>query len=547
VARDTATGTPQLVVVERVTRASPVPAARTELLRRGRALKALEHPKVVRVRDVFERDAEVLVVSDYVDGEWLSSLMMMQPRPPLGVMLRIVIDVLEGLGALHGLRDERDQPLGFVHGALGPDTVLVAADGVAEIARSCRLPRPGTNERYVAPERRRGGDGPADVGSDIYAAGSILRDIVADAPSDATWAEPLTDIAWRACAVDPETRWPSALAMATSVRRVAGTRLATAAAVSEFMRRRFGEKMLGRRAALEALDEPGAPSSEPVSLKPSDLELLDPSSAPTLVGKLPALVPTLQPPPVQSVAPPLPVPKEAPVARVTLVKKPALILESQELHEPPELPEAATKRRPTTDPSPGISATPSPQQVQPQKSLPPPTIRPEDAAPMVEAYRRQLPTFPTFDEPVPARRRTALQGVLIAGALAGTFVLGLWLGRTYPPPTETGPAVCPSATTLAAVRTIPPPTATSIPTATATTSIATLAASSSPVESASAPPSATSVPTAVPTTPAWAMTTPTPHPTTAPTVTPGVVAPKPVPTVAPKPSATHGGFVPEEL
>jgi hypothetical protein len=313
--------------------------------------------------------------------------------------------------------------------------------------------------------------------------------------------------------------------MATSVRRVAGTRLATAAAVSEFMRRRFGEKMLGRRAALEALDEPGAPSSEPVSLKPSDLELLDPSSAPTLVGKLPALVPTLQPPPVQSVAPPLPVPKEAPVARVTLVKKPA----------------------PTTDPSPGISATPPPQQVQPQKSLPPPTIRPEDAAPMVEAYRRQLPTFPTFDEPVPARRRTALQGVLIAGALAGTFVLGLWLGRTYPPPTETGPAVCPSATTLAAVRTIPPPTATSIPTATATTSIATLAASSSPVESASAPPSATSVPTAVPTTPAWAMTTPTPHPTTAPTVTPGVVAPKPVPTVAPKPSATHGGFVPEEL
>src|ERR1700733_10925037 len=88
VARDTSTGSPQLVVVERVTRVSAVPAARAELLRRGRALKAPEHPKVGRGRDVVERDAEILVVSDYIDGEWLSSLMMMQPRPSLGVMLR---------------------------------------------------------------------------------------------------------------------------------------------------------------------------------------------------------------------------------------------------------------------------------------------------------------------------------------------------------------------------------------------------------------------------------------------------------------------------
>jgi 3'-phosphoadenosine 5'-phosphosulfate sulfotransferase (PAPS reductase)/FAD synthetase len=66
VARDTSSGSPHLVVVERVTRASPVPAARSELQRRGRALKALEHPKVVRVRDVFERDAMLYAASPYV-------------------------------------------------------------------------------------------------------------------------------------------------------------------------------------------------------------------------------------------------------------------------------------------------------------------------------------------------------------------------------------------------------------------------------------------------------------------------------------------------
>ena len=156
-------------------------------------------------------------------------------------MLRLVIDVLEALGALHELQDERDQPLGFVHGAVGPDTVLVADDGVAEVARACRLPRPGTNERYIPPELRRG-EGPAEVRSDVYAAGAILRDVLAAAPGDAAWAEPLTDIAWRACAVDTENRWPSAAAMATAIRRIAGSRLATATTVAEFVRKRFGEK-----------------------------------------------------------------------------------------------------------------------------------------------------------------------------------------------------------------------------------------------------------------------------------------------------------------
>jgi hypothetical protein len=583
VARDTSTGSPQLVVVERVTRASPVPAARTELQRRGRALKALEHPKVVRVRDVFERDAEVLVVSDYVDGEWLSSLMMMQPRPPVGVMVRVVIDVLEGLGALHGLHDDRDQPMGFVHGALGPDTVIVAADGVAEIARACRLPRPGTNERYVAPELRRG-DGPADVGSDIYAAGAILRDIVADAPSDATWAEPLTDIAWRACAVDPDNRWPSALAMATSVRRIAGSRLATAAVVAEFMRRQFGERILGRRAALEALDEPGAPSSEPVSLKASELELLDPSSLPTLIEPLPAIVPTLKPPPVQP-APPARLPVREVAAPRPAAKKPALILETQELPDPPEL-DPSTLRRPVGAPA-AKSVSPRPPQVQAppvrasqvpapsapparapqvlampvplapvpaaqtQKSLPPPTIQPEEPGPLSESYRRQMPTFPTFEEREPPRsRRTAMQGMLIAAAIVGTFVLGWWLGRTSTPPNETPRAMVPSPRPLVAATATTAPTPT--PSLTVTASAPEPAvASSTPVVPASAPPAATSVAVAVPTAP---VSTSQPRPATTSIAAPTVaVVPTPAPTpsaaptVAPKPSATHGGFVPEEL
>jgi hypothetical protein len=538
VARDTSKAA-ALVVVERVTAASPAPAARAELLRRGRALRALEHPKVVRVRDVFERDAEVLVVTDYVDGEWLASLMMMQPRPPLGVMLRLVIDVLEGLGALHGLRDERDQPLGFVHGALGPDTVLVAEDGVAEIAGACRLPRPGANERYVAPELRRGKD-PPGVRSDVYAAGCILRDVLADAPADVTWAEPLTDIAWRACAVDPENRWPSALAMATTVRRVAGSRLATATVVAEVVRRRFGEKIRGRRAALEMLPHAGrSPSSEPLSLTSSEMELLDPPSSPTLVQAVPleALRKSV-PPPHEEESPPPPTPREQALARIVLVKKPAFLVEADV--EVQDEPEPATKRKP----SPAAPRREATVAVAPAPRPRSPSVRAaprEDPPEVLEAYRRQMPTFPTFEQP--PRRRAAMQALVVGGAILLTFVLGWWLGRKYAPAEAARPE--PASVTPQVVATMPSPAIAASPAPSvrtlaplpATSSVARVTPTPSPAATPTVPPVAPPIPTSAarPAVPAHR-----PVPTAAPDPD---VAPKP----APKPSATHGGYVPEEL
>jgi hypothetical protein len=517
VARDTSTTPPHLVVVERVTRASPVPSARNELLRRGRALRALEHPKVVRVRDVLERDAEVLVVSDYVDGEWLS-LLMTQPHPPLGVMLRLVVDVLEGLAALHDLRDERDQPLGFVHGALGPDTVLVAEDGVAEIARACRLPRPGSNERYVAPELRRGSE-PSDVRSGVYAAGSILRDVLADAPADATWAEPLTDIAWRACAVDPENRWPSALAMATTVRRVAGARLATTAAVAELMRRRFGERMRGRRTALEAVHDAPPPSSAPLSLSAAEMELVDSSKEPTVVQTVP---PTHRPPP-----PPRPA-REVPPARVALVKTPAPVVETEAQAEKRRLGEEITPRG-TRALLPHASRQPTPP--------PSATVVSDDEPKVLEAYRREMPTFPTFEEEPPRRRRAAIQGMVVGGAIVLTFVTGWWLGRKYAPSTDTAaPALSTTAPTPVAV--------TTLSTTVAAPAQSVASSTARPLPSSGTPSAmAAALPTPAPTwtTPA-AVRVPTPPPPSTPTA--DVAAPRTPP--EPK-SATHGGYVPEEL
>jgi hypothetical protein len=595
VAADVSGGSRRLVLIERVTRTSPVPAARAELLRRGRALKALEHPKVVRVRDVFERDGDVLVLSDYVDGEWLASLMMMQPRPPLEVMLRLVVDVLEGLGALHDLRDERDQPIGFVHGGVAPDTVLVADDGVAEIARACRLPRPGPNERYVPPELWRGGE-PAEPRCDIYAAGAILRDILADAPAEAKWAEPLTEIAWRACAVEPEDRWPSAAAMATTVRRITGPRLATASVVADFVRRNFGAKIRARRADLESADESSPPSSgEPISLGPSDMEVVSgPPSSSSLVATLP---------------PPAVVKKEAPVARISLIKKPVPSLADDEVTQraqppskttqlglapPAPMPQPATPAAATAThvglapPSPSPSKAPQPTPpvadlwIPPvlsapaaattppvQESLPPPTIIPEDGDPTA-AYRRQLPTFPTFEEAPLPKSRGGLLALMVAGAMVLTFGLGWWLGRSTP---EAPPQAAPA-------RTVAPSTATTTAPSTRATASAAPDVSAGPSASASASagPTASVAPAAsavASSSPATAAVTPAASATAS--ISPGMtiapqkpqatstrptwtapatataVAPKPIETAtapAPptaKPTASAGGYVPTEL
>jgi hypothetical protein len=568
VARDTSVTPPRLVVLERATRASPKGDERAGVVQRCKALVRLEHPKVVPIREVVERSGEVLVVCDFVDGEWLSALMGLDPRPPVEVLLRVVLDVLEGLAALHDLKDEKGQHLKIVHGSLSPDSVLVADDGVAEIARPFGT-APQKPDRFVAPELRRG-EAPADVRADVYSAGAMLREVLGSASAEAKWAEQLTDIAWRACSVDPENRWPSAASMATTLRRIAGSKLASSDDLAKFLRRYFGSRMNARRASLDLVDESGPPSSgEPISLRPSDMMVIEPPSAPTLVESRPP-----------------PVPHRAPIAKVALVKK------SLELVE---IPEPAVERPVASVAQKGMSAiAPPPVQIleapmRPKAaSLPPPDIIvPEEVEPaprpapsarpappsmrakaasqpdeVSESYRRQMPTFPIMEPP--PRRSTGVQAMAIAAAMVITFGVGWWLGRNYPPPAEATQAACASLVTPPVVQAAPTPVI--VPTV-----VATASASTAPVPSVSAvgvigAPSATAgtiamVTTAAPTAPTTSAVG-VARPVTG--MAPPVVAPKPSgaapitsavepkPTAEPKPApaprpAGSAGYVPGEL
>src|SRR5580692_2288774 len=120
------------LVLERLPRES-----RPSLARDAASLSRLHHPNLVHVRKVESNADGVDLVSDFVEGETLSELLQLSEssggRLPLEVTLRIVVDVLNGLSALHGHRDEARQPLGLFHAHVTPANILVGSDGTTRL------------------------------------------------------------------------------------------------------------------------------------------------------------------------------------------------------------------------------------------------------------------------------------------------------------------------------------------------------------------------------------------------------------------------------
>ena len=337
-------GGKQLVVVERIERgASYNDQEIGDWVRDARRLATLEHPNIGRVRDVVIRGEEVLVVSDFVDGVRCSELMAGAERPPLEIALRILVDALSGLGALHNLRDAKREPLKLFHAELTPECIVVGLDGVARVISACRVKsaraRPGRGgSAYLAPEILLEDDS-ADARSDVYSAGVILWEALtgrslfpntqpsaivtallsgrmtrATVPAGSPWAAPLADVAARTLSADPSKRFPSAAALAAELRRIAGPKLPPPARVATYVRGAFGDRIQARRAALERGETASREVSkvDGVEAPPSqELAEVDVSFSP---ADRPSAIPTPIPPSNEIVAvpvapPPLPPPR----------------------------------------------------------------------------------------------------------------------------------------------------------------------------------------------------------------------------------------------
>src|SRR5205823_6573740 len=103
-------GKPCLVVVERLPRdAGSSDEEAAEYVRDARAAASLQHANVVRARAIGVSRDEIVVACDFVEGELLSDLWStvgaVGSMVPIDIAVRMLVDVLSGLGALHSLSD----------------------------------------------------------------------------------------------------------------------------------------------------------------------------------------------------------------------------------------------------------------------------------------------------------------------------------------------------------------------------------------------------------------------------------------------------------
>jgi serine/threonine protein kinase len=154
----------------------------------ARLAARIRHSNVVQTLDVVALDRELLLVMEYVHGESLAECLRTaraRGEPiPIDVVSAIVCAVLHGLHAAHEATDEQGTPLGIVHRDVGPQNVLVGADGiprvldfgVAKAVGRIQTTRDGQLKgklAYMAPEQVTD-RATVDRRTDVYAAGVVL-------------------------------------------------------------------------------------------------------------------------------------------------------------------------------------------------------------------------------------------------------------------------------------------------------------------------------------------------------------------------------------
>jgi len=485
-------GGTRLVVLSQVSRGDGVDDGEiADWVRDSQRLATLEHANVARVRDVVVRGDEVIVASEFVDGVRWAELASGSTPVPLEIALRIFVDVLSGLGAIHGVRDAKRQPLKLVHGALSTAHVVVGSDGVSRVIAVSRVrsaARPGhAGNAYLAPEVLLADDA-ADARADVYSVGVMLWEALcgrplfpntqpsaivttllsgrvprAEARKEAPWSAPLVDVVARALSVEPDKRFPSASAMAMELKRIAGVKLVPSLRVAALVRAGFGDRIRKRREELER----GAPAlgDDPATVRPREIAVDVEAPSSSTPSPSPTSLTTTRPPPppagtsiatdsipvVMSSEPPteprprtvgglievLPIPAPTPMPPAPAVPRELLAMAAMAADALP-----ARAAGPPEPPA----ATPAEPPLLNEAAVPGPLV------PSV---------FASLDEPATSRRSRAL----VYGAVAGPVVLVLvgllaWLGFGGSAPGERpAPATAQSVSTLVHSASASPPAA----------------------------------------------------------------------------------------
>ncbi|MEP7213316.1 MAG: protein kinase [Acidobacteriota bacterium] len=162
----------------------------------ARAASALNHPNILTIHDIGENHGVQFIVSEYVQGETLSSRIS-RGKIPLAEAVNIAIQIASALSASH--------KAGIVHRDIKPDNVMLRHDGTVKVldfglakenedrfsnavdsyantlARA--LTSPGLilgTPQYMSPEQARGQQ--LDARTDIFSLGIIVFEMVTGRP-----------------------------------------------------------------------------------------------------------------------------------------------------------------------------------------------------------------------------------------------------------------------------------------------------------------------------------------------------------------------------
>ena len=179
-AEDTQTGQPVAVKLLKQEAVQHEPKVLERFLREGEALRALNHPNIVKMFEMVEKDDSHFIIMEYVSGGSLKSLMQREGRLPVDRALEISLDLCDALTRTHRLK--------IVHRDIKPANVLMAEDGTPRLAdfgvAYFASKEPMTNEGmamgtadYICPEALAGDT--VDARADIWSLGILLFEMLA--------------------------------------------------------------------------------------------------------------------------------------------------------------------------------------------------------------------------------------------------------------------------------------------------------------------------------------------------------------------------------
>ncbi len=157
----------------------------------GRLLAKLSHPAILKVHDLLVLEGRVALVTEFVDGQDLSTCFEGESPPPLRTLLEVIAQVAGALDcAWTSPVEEGGKALRMVHRDVKPSNIRIGRRGAVKlldfgIARTDEMTREAKtmtdmlvgSPPYMAPERFLAEN--VEPASDVFALGAILAEGVA--------------------------------------------------------------------------------------------------------------------------------------------------------------------------------------------------------------------------------------------------------------------------------------------------------------------------------------------------------------------------------